>query len=201
MASSSPWSSISSSISSSVSRDSVPSDSTSAANSASSSPPGCDGELRLLVALVALNVLRRCDSGRSQPSDVLVAHAKRLVALTLGELLLPDNCVSPASRGHQHRLKHRSVGGVCRAVLRDLRRNVCSSRSVLLSMILLQDPAVDAAFVKALQSHAVVDDSHQQGGDNTKSSRGSGRISFGSARRRLDDFLESLNVTLTTLFM
>lgn len=198
MASSSPWSSISSS----VSRDSAPSDSTSATDSTLSlSPPSCDGELRVLVALVALNVLRRCDARRSQPSEVLVAHAKRLVALTLGGLLLPDDC-DPASRGQQHQLKHRSMGGVCRAVLRDLRRNVCSSRSLLLSMILLQDPAVDAAFVKAVQSHLMLGDSgHQQGGDNTKNSRGSSRISFSSARRRLDDFLESLNITLTTLFL
>lgn len=195
MASSSPWSSISSS----VSRDSATSNSTSAPDSAPCScPPGCDGELRLLVVLVALNVLRRCDARRSQPSDVLVAHAKRLVALTLGGLLLPDCCAPPANRGHQHHLQHCSVRGVCRAVLRDLQRNVCSSRSLLLSMILLQDPAVDAAFVKALQAHLVV--GHQEGGDSTKSSRGS-RISLSSARRRLDDFLESLNLTLTTLFM
>lgn len=199
MASSSPWSSISSS----VSRDSAISDSTSTPDSAlCSCPLGCDVEPRLLVVLVALNVLRRCDARCSQPSDVLVAHAKRLVTLTLGGLLLPDSSVTPASRGHQHHLQHRTVGGLSRAVLRDLRKSVCSSRSLLLSMILLEDPAVDAAFVKVLQAHLVVGDSgHQQGGDSTKSSKGSSRISLSSARRRLDDFLESLNLTRTTLFI
>lgn len=201
MASSSPWSSISSS----ASRDSAPSDSTSTSAPDSAPwwcPPSCDSELRLLVALVALNVLRRCDAGRSQPRDVLVAHAKRLVALTLGGLLLPNGCILPASRGHQHHHQHRSVGGVCRAVLRDLRRDVCSSRSLLLSMILLQDPAVDAAFVRALQAHLVMGDGgHQQADDSTKSSRRSSRLSLRSVRTLLDDFLESMSLTLTNLFM
>lgn len=191
MASPSPWSSISSS----ASCDPVPSDSTSAPDSAPWwCPTGCDSELRLLVALVALNVLRRCDTGRSQPRDVLVSHAKRLVALTLGGLLLPNGCVLPGSRGHQHR----SVGSMCRAILRDLRRDVCSNRSLLLSMILLQDPAVDTAFVRALHAHLMIGNGgHKQGDDSTKSSR----LSLHSVRTLLDDFLESMSLTLATLFM
>lgn len=149
--------------------------------SPSSEAESTSSQLRLFIALVALNVMKKCKAIQSQPQDVLVAHAKRLVDQTMEGLLVPEG-YSP---------EHKSIKNVCKAVMKDLQKNVCS-KGMLVSMILLQDPAVDAAIIKSVQAHITNRD--VQIAKKTK-------LSLNSARRVFDSVVESLSFRVSSLFL
>lgn len=86
--------------------------------------------------------MKRCNAVKNQPQEGLVAHVKRLVDLTMEGLEIHGSFT----------LDHKKIKCVCKAVMKSLRKIVCSKQMMKL-MILIQDPAVDAAIVKAVQRH------------------------------------------------
>lgn len=86
--------------------------------------------------------MKMCNAIKNQPQESLVAHVKRLVDRTMEGLEMHGSFT----------LDHKKIKCVCKAVMKSLKKIVCSKQMIEL-MILIQDPAVDAAIVTAVRRH------------------------------------------------
>lgn len=86
--------------------------------------------------------MKRCNAIKNQPQEGLVAHVKRLVDRTMEGLVIHGSFT----------LDHKKIKYVCKAVMKSLKKTVRSKQMMEL-VILIQDPAVDAVIVKAVQRH------------------------------------------------
>ncbi|KAI3367236.1 hypothetical protein L3Q82_008287 [Scortum barcoo] len=120
-----------------------------AQESAVPAAPGCEStaedsenQLRLFVALLTVRVLTKCHALQNCRQEEWVAHTKRLVNQTM-EGLAEIQGFCPDVKNTKR---------VCKAVVKELQKKLCSRR-LLESVIVLQDPAVDALIVQSLQAH------------------------------------------------
>ncbi|CAK6972680.1 uncharacterized protein LOC124060169 [Scomber scombrus] len=103
-----------------------------------------DGQdpLRILVALLTVKVLTKCRALQSQNKADWVPHANRLIDQTMQGLSVNEDFCPDA----------KSTTELCRAVIKDLQTEF-SGRRLMESVVLLQDPVVDRAIVRSLQTH------------------------------------------------
>ncbi|XP_051256465.1 uncharacterized protein LOC127363699 [Dicentrarchus labrax] len=99
-------------------------------------------QLRIFVTLLTVRVLYKCHSLHSRSQEDWPPHLKRLVDQTM-EGLAPTEGFCPDLK---------SIDRVCEAVLKELQEKLCGRRT-LETVILLEDPAVDAVIVQMLQAH------------------------------------------------
>lgn len=101
-----------------------------------------ENQLRLFVTLLTVRVLTKCHALQNRSHEELVAHTKRLLNQTMEGLAITEGFCPDM----------KSTKKVCKAVLKDLDKKFCR-RHLLESLILLQDPVVDAAIIESMQAH------------------------------------------------
>lgn len=120
------------------------------AESADPSASGCESttqaegeeQLRLVVTLLTLKVLTKCDALQNRGHEEWVSHAKHLVNQTMEGLTISESFCPDA----------KNIKRVSKAVIKDLEKKFCG-RHLLQTLISLQDPVVDTAIVRSLQVH------------------------------------------------
>ncbi|KAK5848259.1 hypothetical protein PBY51_005888 [Eleginops maclovinus] len=99
-------------------------------------------QLRLFVTLLTVKVMSKCHALKNRSQEDWTTHTKRLVNKTMEGLAITKGFCPDV----------RSTKEVCKDVLKDLQKKFCSKRQ-LESLILSQQPAVEAAIVQCMQAN------------------------------------------------
>jgi len=98
--------------------------------------------LRLFVTLLTTRLLTRCHSLQNRGEQEWISHAKRLINETMAGFTVAKEFFPSVKK----------VEKLSKKIVKELRKKFTSSR-VLESLMLLQDPDVDAAIIESIRAH------------------------------------------------
>nr|XP_046246742.1 uncharacterized protein LOC124060169 [Scatophagus argus] len=101
-----------------------------------------ENQLQVFVTVLTVRVLNKCNAVTNHNQEEWVAHIKRLVNQTMEGLTVTEGFCPDI----------KSTKKVCKAVMKELQKKF-GSRRVLETLMLLEDPVVEAEVVRCLQAH------------------------------------------------